>query len=73
MPREIYAWVADDPDGDEGILALPVLQGLAAVHSRPAFLRSLRKHVQLAANARNSKARLVKYVEADVLEEINPA
>lgn len=76
MPREIFAWVGDDPRGNEGIIMIeaPRHRGqiLALVATEPSTLRMVTPRVSDAANARHATVRLVRYVEAEVIEEIEP-
>jgi hypothetical protein len=78
MPREIYAWIAEDLDGEECIVMVPD----ANHHDAPMPLVSIKERMArvgrlfLASNGAAQKSRtplrLVRYVEAEVLDTIEP-
>jgi hypothetical protein len=74
MSRELFAWVAQDLEGFEGIVMIPDANGnplpLVAVNLRVA--RFGRRDAVKVGNARNETVRLVRYVEAEVIDTIEP-
>lgn len=71
----LYAWISTDKDGLEGIIMAPFPNGqvlpLVMADSRRA--RRMQPIAAVAATARRSTARLVKFTRAETLLEVPPA
>lgn len=72
-----YAWVEDGADGKEGVIAyaLPFMpmNGLTPLMARTATLaQRLRSFAEAHAEASGHAVRLVRFVRAEVIEEIQP-
>jgi hypothetical protein len=71
--RELYAYVAAVPPGDEGIFGINFGGSwLPIVGADMARMRSLRAHAQACARASGERVRLVKFSVREDLEVIGP-
>ena len=70
-PPPLFAWVAPDADGVEGIIMVPSARGIAPlVGNQISVLRQMRPYAQEAARARSTVARLVRYEVSGFLDEV---
>lgn len=71
-PRELYAWVAADLDGVEGLVMVPTdaVGVIPLVAVRRATVERLEPLATFAAAARGHVARLVAFREVEVLREV---
>lgn len=70
---EIWAFIARDDDGDEGVIAIPTGLGIMpAVAADQARLDSLRPYAQTAARVRGRDVRLVRFSHMTEVEVIHP-
>lgn len=72
--RTLYAWLAKDFAGIEGLIMVPDRNGnplpLVTVSRRVAMIG--RRAAVKAGNARRETVRLVRFVEAEVVDEVEP-
>jgi hypothetical protein len=70
----LYAWIAPDLDGIEGVIVAPTELGLLPLaFADEQRAREWRAVAQRAASWRGGAARLVRFARADVLDEVAPA
>jgi len=73
LPIErLYAWVATEPDGGEGLcsvttLALGTMPLIGADRER---IESLRPHAEITRKLTGYPVRLVRFLRTDVMEEL---
>jgi hypothetical protein len=77
--REIFAWLGTEPDTtNEGIVMVPDNSGnpfpLVTTSAREAAAgqHAFRDFIVEAARRRGAPVRLVRYIEADVIAEVQP-
>lgn len=73
-PTCLYAWVADDENGKEYLIAgkVPLLGLIPLVGHDEAAVRRLSEYAMARARKKNRVARLVRYEGAQVLETLEP-
>lgn len=74
--RELFAWVANDPDGVEGIVMVPDSQGnpmpLVTATRRVADIGRSFIVEHGAAQHRGATVRLVRYEAVEILDSVEP-
>lgn len=81
MTRRMYAWVATDSTGAEGVVCVPLpsplsrneTQIMPLVTCERAIAYAMTPHAQFVAQKRRVPVRLVAYIECDVLNELLPS
>ena len=74
VTTDLYAWIAQDSHGVEGIIMAPDLTGTAIplVCGTREGADSLCLHAYRVANSRGTTASLVRFERAEVVREIQP-
>jgi hypothetical protein len=69
---ELYAWVATEPDGSEGIVVVTLVGGMIMplVGGDQDRMQSLRGHAEAARRNTGFPIRLVRFGHREVLEEL---
>jgi hypothetical protein len=68
---ELYAWIATEPDGGEGVCAAATTEGwLPMIGADMDRMRSLRPAAELAHKVNNAPIRLVRFSTREDLEEL---
>lgn len=70
----MYAFIAEEPDGSEGVTAFQSNKGLwmPMVGADIARIESLKEIAQQLANASKCKIRLCRFIVREEVEEISP-
>lgn len=68
----LYAWIADDPDGGQGVAAAHIrgIGWMPLVGADMARMRSLRPHAVIVREKTGLPVRLVRFGRSEVLEEL---
>lgn len=75
--NRLYAWLSNDRNGVEGVIAVPQINGgvypLVCTSLELALSPKMVDAAMMASMARNSPARLVEFLRGEVLDTISPS